>query len=325
MIYLSKKFSFKKLFFILLFLVLVVPISRFGYIYFKLNSIYDNSANYSLFDNEDFKFQKGINNILLVGTDGRITDDSGTRSDSMMILTIDNVNDQLKLTSLARDSYVDIPGYGYEKLTHAYAYGGINLLSETVEYNFQIDLQEYIVVDFFAFMDIIDVLGGVDIDVKEDEVRELNIYIPEGYELNKNPDKGPMQLINNSGLQKLNGYQTLAYARIRYLDSAFERDERQRDIIQALTNSLEKFPLSKYTDLVNTILPYMKTTLKPSEIVSIGSSVLRFNNLAIKQLEFPVNDGINSDGGVVDGEGWVLKFNPDSLSILHEFIFEENN
>ena len=95
----------------------------------------------------------------------------------MMILTVDSKNKSLKLTSLNRDTYVDIPGHGEEKLTHAYAYGGVNLLVETIENNFEIDIQNYAVVDFYSFMDIVDALGGVEVDVHKNEINEINKFI----------------------------------------------------------------------------------------------------------------------------------------------------
>lgn len=311
----------KKLVIFLIILVFVLPLSAFGYVYYKLNSMYDKTADKSILDKQNYNAQKGITNILLVGTDGRSTNDSGTRSDSMMILTIDDVHKELKLTSLARDSYVDIPGKGREKLTHAYAYGGANLLVETIENNFELDIQDYAVVDFFSFMDIVDALGGVTVDVKSNELNELNNYIHDCYGFNKNPNKGSLQTIGSPGVQKLNGYQALAYARIRKNDTAFDRDGRQRAIIQSLADGFKDLPVSQYPKLVNTILPYVKTTMKPGEMISLGSDILSFNNLDLKQLEFPVDDGVNSVGGIVEGKGWVFQFKPESLSILHDFIF----
>lgn len=315
--------TLKKIVIAMLVLVVLIPASAFGYMYFKLNTMYDKNADTNLLNKTDYKQENGITNILLVGTDGRTSDETGTRSDSMMILTLDTKHKDLKLTSLARDSYVEIPGRGNEKLTHAYAYGGINLLVETIENNFKIDIQDYVVVDFFSFMDIVDALGGIVIDVKSSELKELSKYTTWCHELNTNPNKGELELIKSTGIQKLNGYQTLAYARIRYNDSAFERDKRQRDIIQALTNSLKELPITQYPKLVNTILPYVKTTLKPTSIISIATKVLGFGTLELKQLEFPIDDGINSKGGIIDGKGWVLQFNPDSLTTLHDFIFED--
>ena len=305
----------------LLVLIVLIPCGVFGYLYFKLNTMHDDNADNALLNKTDYKEEKGITNILLVGTDGRSSNDKGTRSDSMMILTVDTKNKSLKLTSLARDTYVDIPGHGMEKLTHAYAYGGINLLVQTIENNFKLDIQDYAIVDFFSFMDIVDAVGGLTIDVKSSELNQLRKYTKECYYLNTNKNKGDLKFINSAGYQKLNGYQTLAYARIRYNDSAMARDERQRQIMQALANSFKSLPVSKYSDLVDTILPYVKTNMSPMNIIKLATKALSIGNFNIKQLEFPVEK--YSTGGIVGNDGWVLQFNSDkNLPILHDFIFK---
>ncbi|WP_044305477.1 LCP family protein, partial [Clostridioides difficile] len=170
----------KKFVILLAFLVVIFPISVYGYFYYKLSAIHDSSISSDLLNNNDHKNEDGIINILLMGTDARPNEDS-SRSDAMMILTIDNKHNDIKLTSLARDSYVDIPGHGKQKLTHAYAYGQADLLIQTIEENFNIDIQNYACVNFESFMYIIDAIGGVEVTVEKGEIRELNKFIPETY------------------------------------------------------------------------------------------------------------------------------------------------
>ena len=301
-------------------LVIALPACAFGYVYFKLNSIYDSSADQDILGNTNHKSEKGITNILLAGTDGR-PGEKNSRSDAMMILTVDNKNKSLKLTSLERDSYVDIPGHGKQKLTHAYAYGGINLLTQTIEENFKVDIQNYAVVDFYSFMDIIDELGGVTVDVKQNEIKELNKFIPETYKWNESNNKGPIQYIESSGVQKLNGYQALAFSRIRKNDSTSERDRRQREVIESIMESVKNLPITKYPSLLDTILPYVKTNMKPAQILSLGTKILSIGNFNINQMNFPIDDGVNSTGGIYGNAGWVLRFKESSLDILHDFIF----
>ena len=301
-------------------LVIALPACAFGYVYFKLNSIYDSSADQDILGNTNHKSEKGITNILLAGTDGR-PGEKNSRSDAMMILTVDNKNKSLKLTSLERDSYVDIPGHGKQKLTHAYAYGGINLLTQTIEENFKVDIQNYAVVDFYSFMDIIDELGGVTVDVKQNEIKELNKFIPETYKWNKSNNNGPIQYIENSGVQKLNGYQALAFSRIRKSDSTSERDRRQREVIEGIMESVKNLPITKYPSLLDTILPYVKTNMKPAQILSLSTKILSIGNFNINQMNFPIDDGVNSTGGIYGNAGWVLRFKESSLDILHDFIF----
>lgn len=313
--------NLKKFVIVLMFLVILIPASAFGYIYFKLNSMYDNSSEAPALNKTDYKSESGITNILLVGTDGRTSGET-SRSDSMMILTIDEKHKSLKLTSLARDTYVNIPGHGNAKLNAAFAYGGIGLLIDTIESNFKLDLQNYATVDFFSFMDIIDTLGGVVVDVQSSEINELNKFIPECYKFDKNPNKGELTLIYNSGHQKLNGYQALAYGRIRKNDSALGRDERQRHIIESIMVEVKKLPVTKYPELVNSILPYIKTNMKPTEILSLGTNILNIGISNIKSLEFPIEQ--YSTGGIFGNAGWVWRYNEDQcLPILHDFIFND--
>lgn len=322
----------KKIIAIIVAVLVVLPATAFGYIYIKLNSIYDNdiSKNSTEDDNSKdvdsfinlygVKSTDYITNILLVGTDGRNPSDKGTRSDAMMILTVDKKHNSIKLTSLARDSYVEISGHDKEKLTHAYAYGGIDLLSETIENNLKIDINNYAIVDFFSFMDVVDTLGGVTLDVKDSEIDELGRYTAECYEFDDNINKGNLEIIQSEGTQKLKGYQALAYARIRYNDDAVSRDCRQREIIQSIVSSLKELPVSKYPELVNSVLPYIKTNLRPNDVLSVCANVLAMKSFNIKQMEFP-NSGV---GGIVDNKGWVYQFDSDEcIPVLHKFIFEE--
>lgn len=312
--------SLKRLVIFLAILVITLPICTFGYFYFKLNSIYDSSADQNILSNSDYKSEEGIINILLAGTDGR-PGEKNSRSDAMMILTVDNKNKSLKITSLERDSYVDIPGHGKQKLTHAYAYGGINLLTKTIEDNFKVDIQNYAVVDFYSFMDIIDAVGGVTVNINKSEIKELNKFIPETYNWNKSNNKGSIQYIKDYGTKTLNGYQALAFSRIRKNDSTAERDRRQREVIEGVMTSVKKLPITKYPQLLDTILPYIKTNMKPAQILSIGTKILSIGDFNIKQMNFPIDDGVHSTGGIYGHSGWVLRFEESSLDILHDFIF----
>lgn len=315
--------SLKKFVVFLLVLIILIPVSVFSYLYYKLNSVYDKGEESNTVVTEtNFKKHQGIKNILLVGVDTS-NKESVSRSDAMMILTIDSNKKILKLTSLARDTYVKIPGHGEEKLTHAYAYGGINLLLETVENNFELDIQDYVVVDFKSFMSLLDVIGGISIDVKNSELKELNYFITETYYLGNYDKRGSIKYINSSGTQTLNAYQTLAYARIRKNDSAFGRDERQRSILQATLNKVSSLSISKYPELLDSILPYVKTDMSPSNILSLGAKILSMGNLNIEQLEFPILD--YSKQGIYGNAGWVIRFDKDKcLPILHNFIFNDS-
>lgn len=297
--------TFKKIVIGLVIFIVAVPMVAFGYFYFKLNSIYDSSAaKYVKEKVEKADDKDGITNILLAGVDGNNLD-KGNRSDSMMVLTIDEKNNDIRITSLARDTYVQIPGYGEEKLTHAYAYGGPALLLQTIDKNFGLKIDKYAVVSFSSFEKIIDALGGVEIDVLPKEVS----YIPG---------------VDSDGKQTLNGAEALAYSRIRYADDAYQRDNRQRTVMQAAYNKLSSNP-GDLMEIGNTILGYTKTNIPPMEIFKLANKVIKMNFTEFPQLEFPLEG--HRDGKIVSKEkGWVILWDKEyNNEQLKKFIFDYKN
>ena len=296
----------KKLVIGLLAIIIILPLSVFGYLYFKINSMYDKEEAKDISDKiEKVESVDGITNILFVGVDGNNLE-RGNRSDAMMILTLDEKNKDIRLTSLARDTYVDIPGYSTEKLTHAYAYEGASLLLQTINENFGIAIDKYAAVSFDSFKNIIDSLGGVDIDVTSKEV-------------------GQIPGVTNAGVQTLNGEQALAYSRIRYIDSAYERDNRQRKVIQSTANKLLQSGSSNILQLGNNILRYTKTNITPMELVGLVNKAIKINDKDFKQIEFPFES--HRTGLIIsDKTGWVIEWDKDyNREQLHNFIFDYEN
>ena len=315
--------NFKKIIIGLISSIVLIAALGFGYVYYKLNSIYvSDDVKPSGVNNEKDTTVKGITNILLIGKDARnLTEKS--RSDSMMILTIDNVNKGIKLTSLARDTLASIPGRGEEKLTHAYAYGEEELLLQTVEENFDVNIDYYVTVNFFSLMNIIETIGGVEVNVEAHELEILNKSIPGHHAMyyKNRENKKPVELISSTGVHNLNGYQALAYSRIRYSDSAYARDERQREVVQAIANKLSSTSVTKYPEVMNSILPYVNTNIKPTEIVKLAFTSYKIGLSDIKELEFPVEE--YRTGGKLGNKGWVIQWNKEkNLNILHDFIFK---
>lgn len=318
----NKKISKTAKIFLFGFLFILICFLTSGiYFYSKVSNVTDKKEIDALQKDDDYKLVDGITNILLIGIDARNINEQ-SRSDAMMILTVDSNSESIKMTSLARDTYVNIPGYGMEKLTHAYAYGGANLLLETIESNFELDINHYSVVNFNSFIDIIDAVGGIEIDIQKKDLKELNKIIKDSYNFkNENNDTKQVELIESEGLQELNGYQVLAYSRMRKHDSAFNRDERQREVLESLITKLKKLPITKYNSLLNALLPNVKTDMLPKDILNLGFTILSISNLNIEKLEFPLLD--YSDGGIKDNDGWVLDFKRElCLKVLHDFIFE---
>lgn len=231
--------------------------------------------------NEDLlTYDKDVINILLVGSDKRATWTEKGRSDSTMIATLDLKHKRLKLTSLMRDMYLPIPGYGDDRFNASYAYGGVKLLYETIATNFGIKLDGYVIVDFTAFKAVIDTVGGVDIELTDDEYNYLTTAYHKGSVLEVQP-----------GMNNLNGEQALAYTRIRQdAEGDFGRTRRQRDVLQSIFNEAKGMSYSELMELTETMMPYLSTDLTNEEILSYIKSVVLLGTTEIDQMRIPVDN-----------------------------------
>lgn len=316
---------FKKIVIGLVVTLSLIILAGFGFVYSKLNSIYVRDEAVKSEQDSSEKMVDGITNILLVGIDGRYID-KGNRSDSLMLVTIDSKNKDIKITSIARDTYVDIPGYSTEKLTHAYAYEGIDLLKEVFEVNFDIKIDKYIAVNFVSFMDIMDELGGVEVNIDEKDINEVNKYIDDCYEYYYNKkDEVKKEYITKSGTQRLNGYQALAFSRIRYTDSAFARDNRHREVAQSVYKEFLKKGPEEYKKCADILLENTKTNISPIQMLNLGYTVFNINDKDIEQLQFPLEEHRN--GHIInDKKGWVLEWDKEpNIKAWHEFIYGNEN
>ena len=278
-----------------------------------------STFNVYSFSERDIKEYKMIENILLIGLDGT-NDKLPKRSDTMIILTIDKLNKSLKLTSLARDTLVKIPGRGEEKLTHAYAYGQEELLMQTINENFDLDIKDYAVVNFKSFIDIVDIIGGVDINVNEKEIHHLNEVIKECYGVNHEDTKN-IEYITSSGNHNLNGYQALAYARIRKLDTIYKRDERQRLILTNIAHKLSDVSISKYPQIAKSILRHIKVNIAFNKIIDLAFIAHDLESYDISQLEFPISE-YREEGRIGEKGTYVVKWDKNkNIELLHQFIY----
>ena len=187
-------------------------------------------------------------NIMLIGQDRR-PGEGRQRSDAMILLTVNKSKKTITLTSFMRDQYVRIPGYKNNKMNAAYAFGGMKLLNETMETNFGVKIDGDVEVDFNNFKKLIDLLGGVDINLTSKEANYLN--------------KGNNWNLS-SGVQRLNGAQALAYSRIRKLDSDYRRAERQRNVISSLINRYKSLSVPEMILMIDDILPFITTNMSKS-------------------------------------------------------------
>lgn len=323
----KKHFNFSKkqkitIFSLLAILILIASVVGF-FIFRFYNHSYEGNTNPAKVNtvDEDIKFKEvpGITNILLLSSDARPGEDV-SRSDSIMILTIDNINKKLKVTSLMRDMLVKIDGHGEEKLNHAFAYGGPTKTIETIQNNFGIKLHNYVIVDFNAFVKVIDAINGIEVTIKDYELDELNKYILDG-------GGSEEDLLPSPGTYNLNGYQALSYARIRKVGNGeYERTERQRAVLQIALEKVKDMSTVKLVSLLNELFPYVKTNISLGNAMDYGFTALNVGkkcNFEIEQFRVPL-DSI-SKGGIINNKGWVFVIDKvETSKALQEFIFNDN-
>lgn len=319
----------------------------------------DELANMNI--NVDLPTQ-GIQNIALFGLDergetGDTVDGAGKgksfHSDAVIILTIDRregYEPTIKMSSLARDTLVYVEGYNSKdsktKLTHAFDYGYRNAKSadradgkldlteadykragaltavKTINANFGMNITEYMYVNFVEFMDVIDYVGGVTINVQSRELNELNKHV----RAMRKECQRDIDTVSNAGEQTLSGGQALAYARIRKIDSDLVRTNRQRDVLKAVFDKVKSTPLTKLPDVISKMLSLCHTTLNAEEIIEMGTWAVT-KSPEIVNYTLPDTD-VNAYWiweGTHPNYGWVWIYDLEYATyLLHDFIYDTN-
>ena len=269
-------------------------------------------------------FTEKVTNIALFGLDSRSDSISG-RSDAIIVLTIDRVNNKIKMTSIARDSYVTMDrksGTMKDKITHAYSYasdGGPQLAVKTLNQNFNLDISDYVSVNFFGFAEIIDYIGGVEIDVDADEMRVMN----NEYVWHLNEIGIDCDYITKTGMQTLSGAQAVAYARNRYTGGDVERGNRQKEILQAAFDKVKKMGISDLDKIVSMVLSHCETSLSNSEIIGLGTWAFT-KSPTIESLSLPDADCNPKSGKeALINDVWYYIYDLDiATQKIHDFINE---
>ena len=233
-------------------------------------------------------YDKDVFNVMLIGSDTRVSGRWG-RSDTMMLLSINKKTNKIVVTSLLRDIYLNIPGVSQgNRLNTATAYGGPSLLMKTVEQNFRIKVDKYVAVDFYNFIDIIDHLGGIELDLNQSEVDIANKYIREINRLTgKNQNDG---LLTAPGVQTVTGKQALGYARNRYGGGGdFSRTNRQRIVLEKCFDKVKNQSVGKLGSLLNTFLPMVRTNLTEGEMFSLIWDMPKFAGYEVDSWSVPMS------------------------------------
>lgn len=231
-------------------------------------------------------------NILLIGSDTRTTG-ARARTDSMILCTFNKQTKSLTMTSLLRDMYVQIPGYQDNRINAAFVFGGIQLLNKTIEKNFGIQIDGNFVIEFDGFEDVIDTIGGVEITLTQAEANYMNVQGRWYAKSNAN-----FRANFQAGTYRLNGLEALAYARMRKIDSDFNRTQRQRTVMLAAYEQCKNLSLTQLYRLLDKVLPLMTTDMSNSEIMGYAADILPImSELKIETQRIPA-DGAYSNAWI---------------------------
>jgi LCP family protein required for cell wall assembly len=234
----------------------------------------------------------------------------------MIILSVNSETKEAKMTSLMRDTWVKIDGHGHGKLNAASVYGGPELTMKTINDHFGTDLQDYVLINISSLAEVIDTLGGIDIEITEAERKSINKGL---FDLSS---QSGMEKVESAGYVHLNGNQAVAYSRIRFIDSDYRRTERQRDVLTIMASKLkENTNPAALVSLITDLLPNVETNLSFTDLVSLAMTGLQLDLSGVEQFRVPV-DG-TFDSGTFDGV-WCIK--PDfekNTRLLHDFVYGE--
>ena len=259
---------------------------------------------------------EGYRNVAILGIDARADVYSGSRSDCIIIASINEKSREVKLTSVYRDTYVYIDGHGYDKITHAYAFGGPELAINTINKNFDLDVKEFVAVNFDAVVEIIDAIKGVEVDIQEDELKYINSYIKG---VNKQMGRNDAN-ITHAGKQNLSGVQALAYSRIRYTEGGdYKRTERMRDVLSLTFEKAKKKNVFELSDLADMLFPRVYTNVQETEILKAIPQMSKYNISSSKGWPYEVKG--------YTGRAWygVPVTLESNVKKLHEDLFGDSN
>lgn len=303
----------------LLTIVVILAILAAG-LYFLVGSFYERLQYVPIADlqTESMK-EDGVIHILLIGSDAR-GEEKG-RSDAMILLSLSNKTKKIYMTSLLRDMYVEIPGYKNNRLNAAYSYGGAELLLKTIEQNFDIEVNRYVVVNFEAFAKLVDAVGGVELELTSQEIEYVNGYLVEYNILYGRAEGTDYMDTSLSGRVHLNGPQALAYTRNRYLGTDFGRTQRQRKVLEEIIKKAPSALLTNGKELLQSFLPELTTNLTQKECYLLSLQAPKLVTYDIVQNSIPA-EGTYQNATIREMSVLQVDFDANK-KILRENIYGE--
>ncbi len=280
---------------------------------------------------------KQIINVALFGVDTRNTQSMTGNTDSIMILSANTKTKEIKLISIMRDSLVEINHEGnttFKKINSAYGKGGPELAIKTINQNFGLDISDYATVNFFGMADLIDVVGGIEVELTPGEV----VPVTAGdYALNETirsicaelgEDPTPYYILK-PGKHHLNGIQATAYSRIRYVSNIWGsindqgRTERQRYVLSQLFEKVKGLKKTKYLDLIKAMMPFVETSLSVDEIFNLAVKIM-LNSPTMEQSRIPLDEYQMPAPRTLSGVGSYVYFDRDyAAEVVHAFIYDD--
>lgn len=265
---------------IILLLIMVIIAAMFGGAYWYVEDKLGKMQQVKISDeelqinNEVEESLSGYRNIAIFGVDSRSSNlGKGNRSDCIIIASINEKTKEVKLASVYRDTYVQIQGHGLDKINHAYSYGEAPLALGTLNTNLDLNVKEFVTVNFDAVAEAVDELGGVQINVEQNEIEYIN-----GYQIETSKVTGKeIKQVTKAGLQTLNGIQAVSYGRIRYTAGGdYKRTERMRDVVEAMLKKLQTKSIGEINTLLDNILPKIYTNISTGSIISEIPSITKY-------------------------------------------------
>lgn len=319
----KKKGKALKIILIILLFIIVIIAAVFAGGYWYVNDKLGKMQQVEIKDedlNIDEKVEEnltGYRNIAIFGVDSRSSNlGKGNRSDCIIIASINNKTKEVKLASIYRDTYVQIQGHGLDKINHAYSYGEAPLALGTLNTNLDMNIKEFVTVNFDSVAEAVDQLGGIKMTITDAEVKYINGYIEE----TSNVTGKDSNKITSAGTYNLNGVQAVAYGRIRYTEGGdYKRTERMRDVIEAMLKKLQTKSISEINSMLDSVLPKIYTNIDTGSIISEIPSIAKYK--------------------ITDSIGWPYKTRGKTMTLwygipitlesnvvqLHQELFGEEN